>query len=48
MDHSNFITPPDFVDDELQTITVVDATPDDLQLLGKMTQEHDECFNIYL
>ena len=46
--HSNFITPPDFVDDALPTITVVDATPDDIQLLGKMAQEHHECFNIYL
>jgi len=46
--YSNFITPPDFVDDKFPTITVVDATPEDVQTLGKMAKEHDESFNIYL
>lgn len=46
--HSNFITPPDFVDEKLHTVTVVDATDDDLQLLVRMCQHSDEMYNIYL
>jgi hypothetical protein len=47
--HSNFITPPDFVDDqELHTVTVVDATVDDVELLARMCENSDEMYNIYL
>ena len=46
--HSNFITPPDFVDDDLHTITLVDASHEDIELLVKMCEHSDEMFNIYL
>lgn len=47
--HSNFITPPDFVDDEpLSTITVVNATLDELELLARMCEGSDVQYNIYL
>ena len=46
--HSNFITPPDFVDEKLHTVTVVDATPEEIEILGRMCQGSDEMFNIYL
>ena len=46
--YSNFITPPDFVDDQLHTVTVVDGTLEEIELLGRMCQGSDESFNIYL
>ncbi len=46
--HSNFITPPDFVNEELHTVTVVDPSDDDVQLLIRMCQNSDEMYNIYL
>jgi hypothetical protein len=46
--YSNFITPPDFVDDQLHTVTVVDATSEEIEILGRMCQGSDEMFNIYL
>jgi len=46
--HSNFITPPDFVDEDLHTVTVVDASHDDIELLVKMCEYSDDTFNIYL
>lgn len=46
--YSNFVTPPDFVKDNLHTVTVVDATVDDVELLGLMCQHTNESFNIYL
>lgn len=46
--YSNYITPPDFVDDKLHTITVIDASIDDVELLAKYTQQSDEDYNIYL
>jgi len=46
--YSNFITPPDFVDEKLHTVTVVDGTLEEIELLGRMCQGSDESFNIYL
>lgn len=46
--YSNFITPPDFVDDDFPTVTIVDAIPDDIEMLGRMAKEHHESFNFYL
>jgi hypothetical protein len=31
---SNFITPPDFVDDDQHTITIIDADPVDVETLA--------------
>jgi hypothetical protein len=46
--HSNFITPPDFVDDDLHTVTVVDATVDEVELLANMCKVSPNVYNIYL
>ena len=46
--YSNFITPPDFVDDPKHTVTVIDATTSDVELLGKMCQGSDITYNMYL
>lgn len=46
--YSNFITPPDFVNEEKHTVTVVNATEDDVEMLGRMAQVSDEEYNIYL
>lgn len=46
--YSNFITPPDFVTDQFHTVTVVNATPDEVELLGRMCKGSDDQFNIYL
>lgn len=46
--YSNFITPPDFVTDKLHTVTVVDGTLDEIELLGRMCQGSNEMYNIYL
>lgn len=46
--YSNFVTPPDFVNDQLHTVTVVDGTLEEIELLGRMCQGSDESFNIYL
>jgi hypothetical protein len=46
--YSNFITPPDFVNDSFHTVTVIDASISDVEILGKMCQGIDDSFNIYL
>lgn len=46
--YSNFITPPDFVDDDLHTVTVVNATTDEVELLANMCKVSDITYNIYL
>lgn len=44
---TNIISPPDFVDDELHTILLVDTTYDDLATLAHLCSVHAESFNIY-
>jgi len=46
--HSNFITPPDFVDEKLPNITVINATTDEVELLARMCEHSDKFYNIYL
>lgn len=46
--YSNFITPPDFVDDDLHTVTVIDATVDEVESLARMCERSDEMYNVYL
>lgn len=46
--YSNFITPPDFVDQKLPNITVINATTDEVELLARMCEHSDEFYNIYL
>mgnify|MGYP000028144963 FL=1 len=45
---TNFITPPDFVDDPNYTILIVDADPADVETLAYLCAGHDEAFNVYL
>jgi hypothetical protein len=45
---SNFITPPDFVDDDLHTVTIIDADPVDVETLAVLCSGHNESFNVYL
>lgn len=46
--YSNFITPPDFVEDKFHTVTVVNATVTEVELLARMCKGSDDQFNIYL
>lgn len=46
--HSNLITPPDTVDDDLYTITLINATVDDVELITHICESTAECYNIYL
>lgn len=46
--HSNFVTPPDFVDAKNHTITVVDATADQIDMLVHACRHSDQDYNVYL
>jgi len=46
--YSNFITPPDFVEDQFHTVTVVNASTEEVELLGRMCKGSDDQFNLYL
>ena len=45
---TNFITPPDFVDDPNHNILLVDTDPVDVETLAFLCAGHDESFNVYL
>lgn len=45
---TNFITPPDFVEDPNHTILLIDADPVDVETLAYLCAGHEEAFNIYL
>lgn len=46
--HSNLITPPDFVDESLHTVTLVNLTEHDIELVARMCAASDEMFNMYV
>lgn len=46
--YSNFITPPDFVDDQKHTVTVINASEDDVALLAHLCKNANETYNVYL
>lgn len=46
--HSNFITPPDFVNEDLETITVINAELHEIESLAKLCENTDPQYNIYL
>lgn len=46
--HSNFITPPDFVDEDLETITIINAELDEIESLARLCENTDPQYNIYL
>ena len=45
---TNFITPPDFVDEPKHTILLIDVDPVDVETLAYLCSGHNESFNIYL
>lgn len=45
---TNFITPPDFVEDSQHTILLIDVDPVDVETLAHLCASHDEPFNVYL
>ena len=46
--YSNIITPPDFAADDFHTVTVINATEDDVKLLVKFCENSQKSYNIYL
>lgn len=45
---TNFITPPDFVNDPNHSILLIDASPVDVETLAFLCAGHNESFNVYL
>lgn len=45
---TNFITPPDIVDDPNHNILLIDVSPDDVETLAFLCAGHNEAFNVYL
>lgn len=45
---TNFITPPDFVEDSQHTVLLIDVDPVDVETLAHLCATHDESFNVYL
>ena len=45
---TNFITPPDIVEDSQHTILLIDVDPVDVETLAHLCANHDEPFNVYL
>ena len=46
--YSNIITPPDFAADDFHTVTVINATEDDIKLLVTFCENSAKSYNIYL
>lgn len=47
--HSNFITPPDFVNDDNYSVLVIDATWDEVETIALWCQSaSNQCYNVYL
>jgi hypothetical protein len=46
--HSNFITPPDLVENDLPTVLVVDASWDEIETLALYCQHCTYLYNIYI
>jgi hypothetical protein len=46
--YSNIITPPDFAADDFHTVTVINATEDDIKLLVTFCENSEKSYNIYL
>lgn len=46
--YSNFVTPPDFVNEDKHTVVIIDAAAEDVQRLALLCKEGTVDFNIYL
>lgn len=47
-EYSNFITPPDFVDEIKHTVLVIDISQDELQALAMFCKNSAVYFNVYI
>ncbi len=45
---TNFVTAPDFVNENNFTVLLVDASADEVEMLAYLCGNHEESFNIYL
>lgn len=48
MSYSNFITPPDFVNEPKHNVLIMDASWDDVESLAIWCQNADVYFNVYI
>lgn len=46
--YSNFVTPPDFVDEAKHTVLLIDVFADHVQSIGKFCKHTTAEFNVYL
>lgn len=46
--YSNFVTPPDFVEDNLPTVTLIDCDDAAIESIARLCAVGDECFNVYV
>ena len=46
--YSNFITPPDFVNEDKHTVTIIDASLEEVEQLCKIAENGFEDYNLYL
>lgn len=46
--YSNLITPPDFVKEDNETVTIINASTDDIEVLANFCKTADKSYNIYL
>lgn len=46
--YTNFITPPDFVDEQKHTVVLIDATEDTIQELANFCAASSTEFNVYI
>lgn len=46
--YSNFITPPDFVEDEKHTVVLIDVDKQDIQNIAEWAQTAEQAYNIYI
>ena len=45
---SNFITPPDFVDNANPSVLLIDASWDDVETIALWCQNANDCYNVYM
>ena len=41
--HSNFITPPDYI----ETVLILNAPQEQIKVLATMIQQREQCYNVY-
>ena len=46
--YSNFITPPDFTDDDKHTVILIDVAQEDVQRIAEWVQTAEKEYNVYI